>query len=78
LVVPILFIGNPKQGKSTSGNGGVRVAIITIPIMKAKVVAVIIPAVKVEVAAPIVKAEEVAIATPAIKVEVVKNKRNEG
>jgi len=54
---------------------GVGVATVTIPTMKAKVVATIVLAVKVEVVAPIVKVEEVATTTLAIKVEVAKKKR---
>ncbi|CAM6027384.1 unnamed protein product [Sphagnum balticum] len=38
---------------------GVGVAVTTIPIMKAKVVAAIVLAVKVEVASPVMKAKEV-------------------
>jgi hypothetical protein len=64
LVVPILFIRNPRQGKN------VGVAATTITIVKAKVVATIVLAVKVEVTTLVVKAEEVAVATLAIKVEV--------
>jgi hypothetical protein len=75
LVVPILFIGNPRQGKMQVAMKGARVVTTTIPIVKAKVVLAIVLVLKVEVATPIVKAEEVAAAPPTTKVEVAKKKQ---
>jgi hypothetical protein len=67
LVVPILFIGNLRQGKVQVVTKGVRVATPTIPIVKVKVVTAIVPTMKVEVAALVVKAKKVAVATLATK-----------
>jgi hypothetical protein len=53
---------------------GVGITIITIPTVKAKVVAAIVLAMKVEVATLVMKAEEVTGTTPVTKVEVAQKK----